>query len=118
MSQNKTIIFAYLHGSFLEKENFNDIDIAVYLDKKTEVNSDPAGLEISLSLELEKCTQHPIDVKILNTAPLSFCYHATKGKLILSQDENTREEFLCRTWNAYFDFKPVSKIYLQESLIA
>lgn len=118
MSQNRTIIFAYVHGSFLEQENFNDIDIAVYLDNKTEANSDPAGLEISLSLELESRIQHPIDVKFLNAAPLSFRYHATKGRLILSRDENTREEFLCRTWSAYFDFMPVSKIYLQESVIA
>jgi len=118
LSQDKKIIFAYVHGSFLDEEDFNDLDIAIFLDKGTGINTDPVNLEISLSLELEKLIHLPIDVKILNAAPLSFCYHVTKGMLILSQDENIREEFLCRTWSAYFDFQPVSKIYLQESMIA
>lgn len=118
LSLNKRIIFAYVHGSFLDEENFNDLDIAIFLDKGIGINTDPVNLEISLSLELEKLIHLPIDVKILNAAPLSFCYHVTKGMLILSQDEKIREEFLCRTWSAYFDFQPVSKIYLQESMIA
>lgn len=29
-------------------------------------------------------------------------------------DDSIREEFLCRTWSDYFDFKPVSRIYLKE----
>ena len=54
------------------------------------------------------------DVKILNEAPLSFRYHSTRGYLLFSHDELIREEFLCRIWSEYFDFKPVSKIYLKE----
>jgi predicted nucleotidyltransferase len=118
LSEDKRIIFAYAHGSFLDGYDFNDIDVAIFLSQKKEVDTDPVDLEISLSLELEKSIRLPIDVKILNDAPLGFCYHATKGMLILSRDENIREEFLCRTWSAYFDFRPVSKIYLQESMIA
>jgi predicted nucleotidyltransferase len=118
LSEDKRIVFAYVHGSFLDGRDFKDIDIAIFLDKETAKNSDSVDMEISLSLELEKAISLPIDVKILNDAPLGFCYHATKGKLILSRDETIREEFLCRTWSAYFDFLPVSKIYLQESMIA
>ncbi len=118
LSEDEKIIFAYVHGSFLDEGNFNDLDIAIFIDKGTEIDNDPVDLEISLSLELEKLSHLPIDVKILNAAPLSFCYHVTKGMLVLSRDENIREEFLCRTWSAYFDFRPVSKIYLQESVIA
>ena len=118
LSEDKRIIFAYAHGSFLDERDFNDLDVAIFLDKGAVKDSDSVDLEISLSLELEKKIRFPIDVKILNGAPLGFCYHATKGMLILSRDENIREEFLCRTWSAYFDFRPVSKIYLQESMIA
>lgn len=118
LSQDKRTIFAYVHGSFLDEEDFNDIDVAIFLDKGTAINTDLVDLEISLSLELEKLIHLPIDVKILNAAPLSFCYHVTKGVLIFNQNENIREEFVCRTWSAYFDFQPVSKIYLRESMIA
>lgn len=115
LAQEKNIVFAYLHGSFLEKNDFNDIDIAIFLDKKTTVPN-PVDFEIFLSLKLEKSLNVSVDVKILNFAPLSFRYHATKGKLILDGDEAIREDFLCRTWSEYFDFKPVSKIYLREAI--
>jgi len=118
LSEDKRIVFAYVHGSFLEGRDFNDVDVAIYLGTGKETDTDPVDIEISLSLELEEEIHLPIDVKVLNNAPLSFCYHVTKGMLILSRDENLREEFVCRTWSAYFDFQPVSKIYLQESLIA
>ena len=38
------------------------------------------------------------------------------GQMILDGDEAIREDFLCRTWSEYFDFKPVSKIYLREAI--
>ena len=114
LSQEKNIVFAYVHGSFLGENGFNDIDIAVFLDPKTAAPN-PVDLGIALSLKLEKSLNVPVDVKILNSAPLSFRYHATKGKLILDCDDVVREDFLCRTWSDYFDFKPVAKIYLREA---
>lgn len=115
LSQEKNIVFAYVHGSFLGENGFSDIDIAVFLDPKTAAPN-PVDLGIALSLKLEKSLNVPVDVKILNSAPLSFRYHATKGKLILDCDEAIREDFLCRTWSDYFDFKPVAKIYLREAI--
>ena len=115
LSQEKNIVFAYVHGSFLDKNEFNDIDVAIFLDQKT-AEPNPVDFEISLSLKLEKSLDVSVDVKILNFAPLSFRYHATMGKLILDHDKNIREQFLCRTWSDYFDFKPVSKIYLREAI--
>ncbi len=115
LSKEKNIVFAYLHGSFLDENDFNDVDIAIFLDQKTS-EPNPVDFEISLSLKLEKSLNVSVDAKILNFSPLSFRYHATKGKLILSRDEAIRENFLCRTWSDYFDFKPVSKIYLREAI--
>lgn len=117
LSEEKSIIFAYLHGSFLDTTDFNDLDIAIYLDEEASIKSDPIDLEISMSLKIDKFLHLPVDVKILNFAPLSFRYHATRGNLIISRDETVREEFICRTWSEYFDFQPVSRIYLQEALI-
>mgnify|MGYP000133979725 CR=1 FL=1 len=117
LAREKNIVFAYLHGSFLDKKDFNDIDIAVFLDPKTVIPK-PVDFEIALSLKLEKSLNVSVDVKILNFAPLSFRYHVTTGMAIFSRDEALREDFLCRTWSDYFDFKPVAKIYLREVIDA
>ncbi len=115
LSQEKNIVFAYIHGSFLMGNDFHDIDIAIFLDQKT-AEPNPVDFEISSSLKLEKSLDVSVDVKILNFAPLSFRYHASKGELILDRDMAIREDFLCRTWSDYFDFKPVAKIYLREAV--
>ncbi len=114
LSKEKGIYFAFIHGSFLSGADFKDIDIAVYLDDSTLKKIDRIDYELKLSLRLEKYVDKPIDVKILNEAPLGFRYHSTRGYLLFSHDEFIREEFLCRTWSEYFDFKPVSKIYIKE----
>ena len=116
LSIKKEILFAYLYGSFIEIENFRDIDIGIYLDEKIADKIDPIDYEISLSLMLEKELRIPVDVKIINFAPLSFKYHVTSGKLLFSKNESKREEFLCNTWMLYFDFLPIAKIYLKEVL--
>jgi len=112
----KGIVFAYVHGSFLIGEKFNDIDIAIYLDEKNIEKVKPVNFEISFSLKIEEVTKFPVDVKILNFAPLSFRYHATDGLLLFSRNELKREEFLCKTWDEYFDFLHISRLYLNEVL--
>ena len=113
LSKEEHVVFAYVHGSFLDENDFNDVDIAIFLDQKIKATLS-VDFEISLSLKLERSLDVSVDVKILNSSPLNFRYHATKGKLILDRDAAIREDFLCRTWSDYFDFKPVAKIYLQE----
>lgn len=116
IGNNKEILFAYVHGSFLEQDKFNDIDIALCLDERTIRQIDAVDYEISLSLELEKEIGVRVDVKILNFAPLCFKYQVSRGRLLFSRDELKREDFLCRVWSEYFDFQPISDIYLNQAL--
>ena len=118
LSKSKEILFVYLHGSFLEQSEFNDVDIALYLDEESITRIDPFDYEISLSLLLEKEIGLPVDVKTLNFAPLCFKYQASCGRLLFSRNELKREEFLCSVWSEYFDFQPIAKIYLKEALNA
>jgi uncharacterized protein len=108
------IVFAYLHGSFARGESYRDVDVAVFLRPGTPAPSDDIEYEISLSLRLEKAVGLPVDVKILNRAPLSFRYHASRGTLLLSRDESVRENFLNRTWSEYFDFDRLARIYQED----
>jgi hypothetical protein len=114
LQDRKEIVFAYLHGSFVGGHDFRDIDIAVFLENGSVPSGDHVEYEISLSLQLEKRLRLPVDVKILNNAPLSFRYHASRGILLLTRDESIRENFLTRTWSEYFDFLPLSRIYQEE----
>jgi predicted nucleotidyltransferase len=103
--QNKEeVIFVYLHGSFLIND-FNDIDLAFFVSEIEDI----LDYEISSSLEIEKVVHLPIDVKVLNHAPLGFKYEVTKGELLFSRDEDIRTDFLEKVWHQYLDFKPVEK---------
>jgi len=87
--KHEKIIFAYLHGSFL-KENFRDIDLAIYLEKNLD-KKETLHLEFEIERELEKAVHFPVDVRILNHSPLSFRYNVFKeGILLFSKDELVR----------------------------
>lgn len=86
------ISFAYVHGSFLEQETFGDIDLAVYLSPV------PAGsgiyYELALESALEELIRYPVDLRILNEAPLSFKYSVLRnGTRIFEKDEGLRVAF-------------------------
>lgn len=56
----------------------------------------------------------PVDVRVLNYAPNSFCYEVTRGEVIFSRNEGLRFGFIERTWNIYLDYKPVIKNILHD----
>jgi predicted nucleotidyltransferase len=114
LSERDEVVFAYIHGSFVQGEEFQDVDVAVFVADGAPRSTDDIEYEISLSLRLEKELGLPVDVKILNNAPLAFRYHASRGTLLLTRDESVREDFLDRTWSEYFDFLPLSRIYQDE----
>ena len=110
--QNKEeVIFAYLHGSFLIN-GFNDIDLAFFVNGIDDI----LDYEINVSLEIEKQIHFPIDVKVLNHAPLGFKYEVTKGELLFSRDEDIRTDYVEKVWYQYLDFKPVEKEILMDMM--
>ncbi len=114
LTRRKEVAFAYLYGSFLSAAWFRDVDIAVFVDEKRVDRKEVLDYEISLSLELEKELRLPVDVKVLNYAPLSFRYEVTKGEVIFSRDEEARFTFLEKTWHRYLDFAPVERQFIEE----
>jgi len=111
LKKREEVIFAYIHGSFL-KGNFRDVDVAIYLTESRDV-----FYEIELEVELEETLKLPVDVRILNSAPLSFRFGVIKNGLILfSKDEQVRVEFETRTISEYHDFAYFRKRYRREVL--
>lgn len=113
LQEHPEILFAYLHGSFLTNEFINDIDLALYLRKIPD-----SLLEYELNMEVilsNVVVGAPVDVRLLNGAPLSFQYNVVKeGIPIIVHDDNERAEFQERTIKYYFDFAPFRKRYLEE----
>lgn len=109
----KEIGFAFLHGSFLEERSFHDIDVAVFISKYG-MPEDLFEYELSLLSILEGRIRLPMDVKILNHAPLAFRYEVTRGEVIFSRNEKARLRFVENTWNEYLDYKPIAEYILRE----
>jgi hypothetical protein len=108
------ILFAYMLGSFAEGRGFRDLDVAVWAEEVCEEGS--WDYEAELSVDLTRKLGFPVDVKLLNFAPLGFKFNATRGKLLLSRDEELRLRFVEETWIDYMDFSWLSRYMLKESL--
>ncbi|MFZ5634010.1 MAG: type VII toxin-antitoxin system MntA family adenylyltransferase antitoxin [Bacillota bacterium] len=110
------INFAYIHGSFTGDNGFRDIDIALYLEKDL-LGDRELKYEIDLEIKLEEVLTYPVDVRVLNHAPLSFQFQVIKGGILLfERDEESRVDFQVKTLDFYFDFAPFRRRYLKEMI--
>jgi hypothetical protein len=56
----------------------------------------------------------PVDVRVLNDAPVAFRYHALKGTVLLVREADFLDELRARTWDASCDVAPFAKQYWRE----
>ncbi|MCD6488481.1 MAG: hypothetical protein J7K21_04580 [Desulfurococcales archaeon] len=78
------IELAVIHGSFLRKETFRDIDIAIYISGE----HDPLFYRITLGNMLEERIGYPIDINILNSAPPQVIIEILKeGEVIVEKKQ-------------------------------
>ena len=119
LTRFKEIDFAYLFGSFLESDTFNDVDIALYLSKDLGPYK-----ALKLSLVVERVMAKEIeprcefDVKILNHAPIVFQYEIIKtGKVVFSRDEKKRIMYEAMMLSSYLDYKETSDWLDREFLV-
>jgi hypothetical protein len=114
LSKREEILFAYIFGSFVEKENYHDIDIAVYLKEnfdKNDSNKLPYGYESELISKLNSIVKKKIDFVVLNNARLTFQKKVIeKNILLFSKDENRRLDFENYTRKLYIDTSGLRRI--------
>ena len=112
------ILFAVLYGSAAEGDQFNDLDVGVWVDR----TAVPAGNDLHYSFKLEQALgaslSYPVDVRIINDAPLPFAYNVCRGRPLLLRDKEAWYHFRERTWDMWLDFEPVAMKYLQEMVDA
>lgn len=106
----------YIFGSFISMQAFSDIDIAIVTETALR---DPLAIELELENELERTIKYPVDVRILNRAPISFCQNVFRTcRIIVDKDPNMRADFEGRILKHYFDFSLFRKRYLHEVINA
>ena len=110
------VVLALLHGSFSKGGAYRDIDVAVWLDPERLSPDERFRYALDLSVHLHLQLVSPIDVRVLNDAPLAFRYHALQGRPLVSPDEEFLDELRARTWDDYLDFQPFARQYLREAL--
>jgi len=98
------IIFAYLFGSIADGIPFRDVDVAVYVRDKPG-SKEEFEYALNLGEALEQKTGYPVDVVLLHSAPDHLIYSISKGKLLLSKDEDLRADFITAAWSRYFDIR-------------
>ena len=111
LMEKEEILFVYIHGSFLENRPFRDIDVAIYVKSKPD-----RFYEMELEEELTQLTAFPVDVRLLNDAPVEFRFHVIGGELLFSRDEKTRCDFEERTMGEYHDYSYYLEMYRRETL--
>jgi len=113
--QEDEIIFSYIHGSFLDKFPFKDIDIALYIDPKKISSLQAFDYSFQLSVDLSKKIGLEVDIQIMNYAPLGFKHSVLRnGKLLFSKDENLRLNLIESLSLEYIDFYELSLQYIHD----
>lgn len=109
------VIAAYLYGSFLFSEFYEDIDIGLLIRNNFMPN---VMYEAQLAGKLEQIFKDtynsfkPVDVRILNGKPLRFLFSMLKNsKIIYSKNNLERVKFETKIVKEYLDFKPHHEMY-------
>ncbi len=108
------VVFAYLYGSFAGSDAFHDVDIAVYLSDEKATEDVAADLSQHLSDEVKL----PVDVRVLNAAPVSFRFHVLRGACLLSRDDDLRADIVEDTVRRYLDIAPLLRHATKEAFAA
>ena len=106
------LVCAYLFGSTArgKARAGSDLDVAVLFA------SDPphtlAGLHLDLADDLSAATGRPVDLVVLNRAPVDLVHRVLRdGLLLLDRDRSARIRFEIRARNEYFDLLPYLQRY-------
>ncbi len=107
ISRFTDVDIAYIFGSFLESDKFNDIDVALVVSKDLNpYRRFKFAMEVARELEKEIKPRFEFDVKILNYSPVEFQHEVLKkGKVVFLRNETKRIEYEFRLLSIYLDLK-------------
>lgn len=115
----KEIDLGYVFGSFLEREDFHDIDVAVHLGKElAPYQRFKLSQRIARALEEGIEPRFEFDVRILNYAPVYFQYEViSKGTVVLQRVDEKRVNYEAHLISEYLDLRYMYE-YLDQAFLA
>ena len=97
--------FAWLHGSFLAGGAFHDVDVGVHL---TGADGRRPRRSVELALSLGHAVRFPVDVRVLNDAPVAFLFHVfCAGRPLICRADERMADLMERTAREYLDAEPL-----------
>ena len=110
------IAFAYLYGSALDSDRIHDVDVGLYLCSAEVFGA--VDRVADLSNRLSAMIEIPVDLRILNHAPLSFLFHALRGQLLSCRDEILLQSLLEDVPRRYLDIAPLLRSAAKDAFAA
>jgi predicted nucleotidyltransferase len=95
----------------------SDHDIAIFINPN-EFSTFSLSQHLTLQSELETITERtPINLVVLNDAPIGLAYRILReGKILTVRNSDAFEKFRAQKWIEYFDFEPIEKIFINQTL--
>jgi hypothetical protein len=111
-SERKEVIVAYIYGSFLRSEFFEDIDVGLLIEDSFKPN---ALYEARIAGQFEQKLKGKLknfNVGVLNGGSVRYLFSVLKNsKVLYSRDERKRVEFESKVMKEYLDVKPHHELY-------
>jgi predicted nucleotidyltransferase len=118
-AQPDGIIAAYLFGSVARGTAGarSDVDVAILYAAAPPATLD--GLPLDLESRIGQLLGRPVQVVVLNTAPVSLVHRVLRdGLLVLDSAKSARIRFEVRARNEFFDLQPIVARYRRRPLPA
>jgi predicted nucleotidyltransferase len=111
-ASSQGLVAAYLFGSVARgsAQTGSDVDLAILYSTAPEASLQ--GTPLALEAKLEKQLALPVQIVVLNTAPVDLVHRVLRdGRLLIDLDPSARIRFEVRARNEYFDLLPVLRRY-------
>lgn len=101
------VLLAYLYGSFISHDTYQDIDIALLMSETIE----PYVLfrrQMQIAREIEDLLSPrvPCDVRVINGAPVEFRYEVIRtGRIVFCRDVEQKIDYETDMMRRYLDLK-------------
>jgi uncharacterized protein len=106
-AQDTDLVCAWLFGSTARGEARADSDLDIGVLFATDPPQTLAGLHLDLADALTEAAGRPVDLVVLNRAPVDLIHRVLRdGILLLERNRSARIRFEVRARNDYFDLLP------------